>query len=427
MKNFKTEVLDILGLKIDLQKKPDPSWTDNGKIIPPGKGSSNPQIQDYVNKIIDAKIRNVVGNTEDKEKEFKKINDSLKSFTLDDILHHVKGFSIGKGFYQAKEENVSKHGKEGREAELLNYKNKKDGWYKYEGKCGTIGDFYSVRIKHTIDEADSKKLLKTKKLNSDKTLSKETEQISHIATKNYEKFSVKPGDIILALKVNNDGYFFGDKGPAQILEKGIQKIYGGKLNSGHSDAVKDLESGVEISVKCWANKNSDYGSLDAIANHNREVKLLIYNYDTYNTNIKLGGKNYIGFIICRKNEKQSGTIKKGKLKTSEGEKIIAQKNNLNFNKSVNILKTKIEPFLLNKSQNEKYKSNVINFILKIRNSLTKMQFNKMDALGKYYDDTLRKEIKKFLENNKVDKSGTDKLINDIIDNKFSVETNYFNY
>ena len=59
--------------------------------------------------------------------------------------------------------------------------------------------------------------------------------------------------------------------------------------------------------------------------------------------------------------------------------------------------------------------------------MTKMQFNKMDTLGKYYDEALRKEIKKFLENNKVDKNGTDKLINDIIDNKFSVETNYFNY
>ena len=437
-KNFKNEVLNILGLKIDLQQPSEDkdSWTkiDGKPVVNTPSSKDEKQIQDYVNKIIDTKIKNLVGkaNENDKKSVFKELNDSLKSFTLDDILHHVKGFGVGKGFYQAKEENVSKkdtEGNVGREAEIFKYG--ENNWLKYEGACGTIGDFYTVRVNHKL-------VFKSNEIKGGISyIFKDEDEF-----KKGKGFTAKPGDIILALKTTNNNKFFekGDKkktdSPAQTLEKGLQTVYGGKLNPGHTDSVKDMQSGVDVSVKCWNAKNNYYGSLDAIANYNREVKLIVFNYDIYDgkglANRIFNDKNkYKGFVFCRKNEGLSGMIKNGELIQNNKKTTIVKKDNLDYKTLQDKILPKISEWLLRKKSTKKdYKTEVNNFINKLRESSIANQFKNCDAIAGYYNTTLRSEIKSFLkEQNIKDRSGTDVFINNIIEgninsvnNKASVHT-----
>lgn len=431
---FKNQVLDILGLKIELQQpRQEDGWTtfkpENGAeehAVSPGKDADDDKIQDYVNKIIDIKIKNLVGEVEPKKRKSKldELNKSLKGFTLDDILKHVKGFGVGKGFYQAKVENVFKDvkdkngnitGKEqGREAELLKYG--KNDWLKKEGSYGTIGDFYSVRVNHNLPDKYKKNI-----------------KGGTYIFKGKNKFAARPGDIILGLKETNDGNFFKkgrSQSPAQTLEKGIQKIYGGTLNAGHADAVKDLESGVDISVKCWGGDYTNFGSLDALANYKREVKLIIFNYDICDSaevaKEIFGNDAYVAFVFCRKNEKLSGIIKDGKLtnrskKGKETTTTIANKENLDVEKFETVLGN-VRKFL-NAKTNNKHVNEVENFIAKKRKEIKAKQFENYDTFGHYYDKNLRSEIKDFLNKyGNGDRKFVDNFVNkNIIDNEKSIE------
>lgn len=400
-KNFKQELLDILGLKVELNQPKDESWTKDSenKIVGAPNKDSSPSIQNYIRKIVDNKIKNDVNKTEDlKERKnlYNKYTKDLKSFTLDDILKHVKGFDIGKGVYGAKEDdyikkekdkNGNKVSKEGRAVELGIVNN----WIKKECKQGTIGNWFTIR-------------------------------------KNVKDSDLKIGNLILALYSNDE---FNQKSPAQDLENGIHSIVGGVKNPGATDAIKDMESGVDISIKCYQkNKHINLGSSNAIGNYKREVKVLTYNYryvkEDSNEFKKLSKifNGYKSLIICEYDPKNSGYIRDGKFYKEGIKKGIGvglKKDYMDYN----TLKRKLKKLIERNNDNKE----IVNAINKyLENNLKDYQFRNKSSFKEIYAN-LENDIKKYITNKEIKIKGLQDLMNNIVipNDKSSIKTNYFNY
>jgi len=406
MDNFKNEVLNILGLSAEIKPptKDQDKWLKNTKnqqnVIFNSNIKDGKQIQSIVKTMIDNRISNEVNkvnNDKDKKNIYNKLTNSLKSFTLDDILHYTKGFDIGKGFYKAKEEDiVKKDSGKGRGEELGIFTEQK--WLKNEGSQGNIGVWYSVRVKHTIEGINKDCINHDKK--------------NYLNTDTFE-----PTDLILALKDNEDKEgnqrIFGNKSPAAVFENGIQKILGGKRNAGSSDSVKDLESGIDISVKCYEKRNKiNLGSVNALSNYNREVKVLIYRYNYMNENAvkKVFGKNsnYKQFIWCQldkntefkylKNGHSYKTLEQAEegKKNSKNRIAINQKYN-NYEKLINFLEK------IKEQNNQKVRKIIDEYI---NGKLKEKQFNNASDFYTIYKDMFN-DLKELSNNKKLIIKGLD--------------------
>lgn len=416
METFKQQLLKILGLKVEL-KKPDESWTKSeNKTTEPPKGNNgkfdSEAVQEYIRTIVDNKIRNTAKEKTlkaDREKVYKDLTDDLKSFTLDDILNYVQGFDIGKGVYKSKLDDFE--GENSRYSDLIN----NNEYFRKEKRQGTIGTWFTV-IKKTED--------------------------------------LEPGTLILALD-NKNYKFFPTGSPAQTLEEGIFNVIGGQRNAGASDAVKDLESGVEISVKCVKpGETPKPSSKNALANYKREVRYLVFEY-TYKDEIKGLNKNkyFKSFVVCKLNKSKSGWIRNGNVET-ENSKTETNKDNESDTPSnyKDLIKTAKQTI-----QNDKIFNEWKNYILSIYQLKNRSDFYSMSRKANIEKDIeLIKTINKIIKNynkksqikdtekvkydmtffNAAKKYSQDKTnknlkeVYDIIDNinsNSSVKTNYFNY
>lgn len=430
--NFKNEVLEILGLSANINPPKDDTWIKNSsgetiKNISANKNYSSSEVQSIVRKMIDNKISNEIEGLDVKAKKekYNKLNNSLKSFSLDDILHFTKGFDIGKGFLKAKEDDISKDGDEGRASKLGVV-----GDIKKEGEQGTIGVWYSVRNPLNIE------------ISKEDIGNKEEKDYLH---KSGEKYSFRRGDLILALYTKNK---FKRSSPAQTLEDGIHSILGGKKNPGSSDSVKDLEAGMDISVKCYSYaEKPNYGSANALAKYDREVKLLMYRYNYIKskaTKKLFGNNNYQSFVHCRLDNEHSGFIKDGYFYKTEEEmnKANPKNNRVSTNKKYASYKALID-FLKKLADNPKNKNALIQDAIKryIGQNIKNFQFsNKSDFKGIYADlgRVLNQYVKENSENKrkynyneptlpKID--GLDEIKNNILpkEKKQASVQAYFNY
>ena len=349
IKNFKNQVLDILGITFNFdnnafadKNKKDWLALKNSKgeygvqNVSQGNFATNADVKKAVAKMIDNKIRNSVNSiidvnpkiqAEKRKRQSDALHKELKTFTLDDILSKTKGFEVGKGFFQAKMETISKNDKEGRQFDLLSKEEKtqlKNQIVK-EGGEGNALSFYTVRTKFAPE---------------DKINSKFTFGDLFAGNDIFDRGGLLPGDILIAFKTDPSKYIDGTK-VGEHLETAFDKTYGGKRNLGKSDSIKDTESGVDVSLKCYlTNTNLKTGSITANANipKDKEVKFMFYNYDLTIKDFSPLFKGVVAVAVCRLNKKESGFIKKtqdavkrydsqGKIKNN-----IVSAKNLNWDK-----------------------------------------------------------------------------------------------
>lgn len=382
-KSFKNSVLDSLNLKIE----PDPNKF---------KGINKSNFRDNISKTINNEIVERVKNADPKKRKemVNALENSIKTFSLDDILKRVQGMEVSKAFYKANNEDYIKRANENKEE----YSDKLQGFKKQ--KINSFVDAYLCL----------------------------GDKYDFFGYKN-----TKVGEIYFVFKEHQV-----KNGPETLMEDAIVKFFGGTKNIGKTDALRDLTAGgIDISVKCLKEGTSaKFGSIDSVRNANYKIFYKIYRYEDIVINQNNQNNKYIKTWY---DKKSSFCLYKGK-KYSNIEDALKDKNDYNNSKndlSINGEKTQI----VNNKRNDEIFIEILNKIKEINNELgTDININELKkeiSINKIRPDTfvkkINKTIKNKISNNENSLEKYEKYLKELEEisksyiTKNSIKTKYFNY
>lgn len=312
--NFKDIVLDLLGISFNINANSLVSddakqAAKSIKTAKEGDTKNDAAVKDLISKEINHRIENA-----STPNEAKRLEASIKSISLNDILKHSSGNNISDAFYKANHEDYTE-----REA-------RRDA-----GRQRASADFPHTKKIQVFDKSGDVEFQAYFCLGSGtgKQFTKGNEQL------NYGK-----GDILFISNKNLP------KGPEKYLETIVRKIFGGYANLGANDAIKDLRTGAtDVSVKCYKKGGATpkvSSNLATVANieSGTKIKLEVYRYDIFTSS------NGLYCYLCSRDEVSSGII------TNKG--IISKDSNYD-NQNM-----EIRGHLNNKKLNDKNVKNNIN-------------------------------------------------------------------
>ena len=376
MKTFKDRVLDSLNINIE-PKFDAADWkTDQSDFNNNLRGLSNKsteeQIRNGLSNFIDAALKKEVALEKNNKKgKTKQLEASLRTFTLNDILKRAKGIDISKGFYKSTNDDYLKRA----EADINNYADNKKNNIKYRKE--ELNDNIDVYL--ILQDVDN----------------------------------LKKGDFIMSYKTKKSP----NSSPGSDVELAIKKLFGGSLNPGLRDAIKDISYGaMNISIKCYSPGNKiDVGSINALNNFSKDVIFDVYRYHKFDGDLNGAiPSNEIKFLITH-DLKECFIIKDGKIYDLKNKALYSKRGN----KSTDI---KIKNRLFNKLSDQEIKQRKLKILSLIKDQDLKNEIQQKLVPGNMQLDILKNKIN-------ISKEKEKKQIIDILDSflQSSVETKYFNY